>query len=191
MKLQPSVAVLLALLPAACGSPATQFYELMPVGPATAAAGGTACLPGPLTVQHVTLPATLDRSSIVRAAGPDRLDISGEHRWAAPLDGMVQSVLAEDLRTRLPGASVALPGDPAPKGSVGLAVTIWRFLPDAGGRTALMADWTTNAGAGAGPVHSETVAADGPPGVAQAATGMSRALGGLADRIAAVLSACR
>ena len=41
------------------------------------------------------LPPDLDRLSIVTRAGPGRLAVSGDDRWAAPLHRMVQRALAE------------------------------------------------------------------------------------------------
>ena len=105
---------------------------------------------------------------------------------------MIQRVLAEDLRQRLPLGRVALPGDPTPdKGVSELAVTIVRFMPDAGGRVVLVADWSLRAGSnGASPTQSAAVSVPASAGTQDIVVGMSQALGKLADQIAASASAC-
>ncbi len=191
MSLRTHLAILFALLAPACASPPTRFYELAAVAPATSPAARSACPRAPFTVQHVVLPETLDRLSLVREAGPGRLDISGQHRWAAPLDGMVQGVLAEDLRQRLPTGSVVMPGDPAPPGAAELAVTVERFMPEASGGVVLDADWTLRDGGGhPRPTRAQSVTVAAAPTPADAVAGMSRALGELADQIAGVLRSC-
>jgi uncharacterized protein len=52
------------------------------------------------------LPGYLDRPQIVRHEQPGKLEFSGADRWGAPLDGMVGSILTQNLAQRLPSASV-------------------------------------------------------------------------------------
>ncbi len=94
-------ALSLALLLAGCGSPATHYFTLSAVSPESSPRA-MACPGPPIAVQHVLLPAMLDRQSMVLAAGPNELKISSQNRWAAPLDDMIGRVLADDLRQRLP-----------------------------------------------------------------------------------------
>jgi uncharacterized lipoprotein YmbA len=49
-----------------------------------------------LGVGPVRLPAYLDRREIVTRAGPARLEVASVDHWAAPLDVLFTSVLAED-----------------------------------------------------------------------------------------------
>lgn len=184
-----SPALLLAFALCTCGSPRTHFYALAVIAPA-----GPILLPceaTPLAVEHVRIPETLDRQSMVSANGPNQLNISNQDRWAAPLDGMIQRVLAEDLRARLRPGSVLAPGDPEPPGGgTGLEVNVLRFLPDADGHISLDADWALLDRRGARRLsRSEALTAAAPRG-APVAAGMSRALGAFADRIAAALAAC-
>ena len=189
------IVLLIALALAGCGSPPTHFYTLTSVAPAVpGAAAPSPCGGPPIAVRRVLLPDMLDRQSLVRAQGQaaDRLDISSQDRWAAPLDRMTQRVLAEDLRERLPGQRVLAPGDPEPPGGVtALDVNVRRFLPDAAGQVSLQADWTLLDRHGK-PVltRSEAIGAGGPPAAEDVVLSMSHALGTLADRIATALAAC-
>ena len=184
------MAPLLALLLAGCGGPPTRFYALALTPPPQAPAAA----PCPsvrqhtkLTVDHVLLPETLDRQSIVRDAGPHRLQISNQDRWAAPLDGMIQRVLAEDLRQRLPPGTVLVPGDPMPPGgAASIKLNVRRFAAQSDGAVTLAADWTLlDAGGTPTPVHASTLREAGGTGTNEMVASMSTVLGKLADRIAA------
>ena len=139
-----SLILLSVLLLSACGSPQTQYFSLQPVSPPGAAAVPTEparAHAAPIVMRHIILPATLDRLSIVSTGPQGQLVISDRDRWAAPLDGMVQSTLAADLATQLPGR-VVIPGDPVPPGHTrALAVTIRTFGGDTDGQVTLKADW--------------------------------------------------
>lgn len=189
MKRATLLATLLVL--SACGSPRTDFYTLSVVGAPADPVAGTGCRQ-PLIVSRVLLPGILDRQSMVSSAGGGRLDISGQARWAAPLDQMIQGVLTEDLRRRLPPGRVLAPGDPQPEdGAARIAVNVLRFMPEADDTATLRADWTlfdsenkvvrTRS-------HSLTVPQSGDPGAAVRA--MSRLIGQLADVIVASLAGC-
>jgi uncharacterized protein len=130
----------LAFMIAGCfGSPQTRYYSLVPIPSPPAGAASVQ----PLVVIRVTIPAVLDRESIVEWSGAERLEISNQNRWAAPLDGMMQRVLAEDLRQRLPG-EVLLPGDPvSANDSWGLVLNVQHFAADTQSQqVALVADWS-------------------------------------------------
>ncbi len=178
-------AILVPIALAACGSsPPTHFYTLDPVPPdrpRVALAGP------PIEVGRVLLPPDLDRLSIVTRAAPDRLDVSGEDRWAAPLDGMVQRVLAADLAARLPQSQVLAPGDPAPPGGVRtVTVNARRFDSDAAGKVTLDAGWALLSGTPPMPVrrgHETITVQASAPAAGPEAAAMSRALAELADRI--------
>ncbi len=179
--------LLLPLLLAACGSsPPTRYFTLDPTGSATSGVAPTA---GAVTVGQITLPAMLDRISFVTREGANRIAVSDQDRWAAPLDGMIRRVLATDLSHRLPTGAVVAPGDPAPPGARSVTVTIRTFLGDASGHVILDADWAVSKGHGrAAMVHREAITREAGSGDAGAiAAAMSQALGVLADRIAAAL----
>lgn len=184
--------LLIAGLLAGCDGAPTHFYTLAATSPASSQAA--ACSGEPIAVNRVLLPDSLDRQSIVVMDGTDRVDISGQNRWAAPLDGMIQHVLAEDLRRRLPTGQVLMPGDvPPPGGTVGIDVNVLQFAGGAGGRVVLRADWTLiNPQGKAAATRSEaTTARTTSSATDDLVAAMSQALGDLADRMIAVLPDCR
>ncbi len=186
--------LLTVLLLTGCGGPPDHFYTLAAVAPAEApAAGAAGCAGSPVSVNRVLLPEILDRQSIVRTDGADRVDISSQDRWAAPLDGMIRGVLAADLRDRLPPGRVLLPGDAAPAGgAAGLDVNIQHFSGDTHGRVVLRADWMLlDRNGKAVLTRSEVVETEAAAsGTASIVVAMNQALGGLATRIAGVLPGC-
>src|SRR5690242_17044815 len=116
---------------AGCGfSPQTHYYSLAPapVEPSQPILVSGA----PLQIFHVSIPPVLDRESLVEWGKSGELKISGTNRWAAPLDAMIQNVLAADLRHKLPGR-VFLPGDPVPPGEAhGIVVNVRHFAAENG-----------------------------------------------------------
>jgi uncharacterized lipoprotein YmbA len=174
----------LALTLAACASAPTRFHTLDPVPPAGAPAG--AALAIPLRLDSVTLPSELDRPQIVRRSGPGNLDVADADRWAGPLDELARHALAADLAQRLPPGSTVRPDDPAPpKRLRGLDVGIDRFDGDLGGNVVLAAHWTLLDGTQTAASHEERIETPGGTDLDGTVTAMSRALGALADRIAA------
>lgn len=188
MQLRCPVSLLsLLFLLAACGSsPPTRFYTLDPTG---APRSGIVQTKGGVAVGQITLPAELDRLSFVTREGANRVSVSDQDRWAAPLDGMIRRVLAADLSRRLPAGSVVAPGDPVPPGARVVTLTIRNFIGDATGRVVLDADWAVSQGKGhPASVHRETITRDAGSGDAAAiAAAMSQALSVLADQIASAL----
>lgn len=182
-----------AVLLAGCGAAPTHYYTLAPVPPASAIVFVPACAAPRLTVRRALLPGVLDRDSLVRMKDATALDISRDDRWASPLDSMVRSVLAEDLRQRLGADTVMLPGDPPAGGETwSLALNVTRFAADPAGRVMLQADWTLLDAAGAVRARrSERIDAQAANPEADAVvTAMSGALGQLADRVAVAVRQC-
>lgn len=185
-------ALLLALLLAACGSsPPTRFYMLDPVPSARAPLPD----PGPpVQIGHVSIPGPLDRLSFVTRSGPNRIDVSDQDRWAAPLDGMIARVVAADLAARLPADRVLAPGDPTPQSrSLTVVLNIRQFVGDTAGKVVLDVDWSV-LDRQQHPRLTQRAsitrqAASGQAGAIAAA--MSDALGELSDRIAATLAGLR
>jgi uncharacterized protein len=175
---------------AACGfSPETHYYSLTPVEsgqPANLSSGSL------LQVSHVTIPAMLDRESLVRREGAGELKISGTSRWAAPLAEMIQNVLAEDLRRKLPDL-VILPGDPVPQGEKrSIAVNVRHFAADNSKRVVLLADWSLLSEPPAEPILTRSEAISLPissSSSSEVVSVMSEALAILGDRIAETISA--
>ena len=189
-----TLAVIAAVTLAACASSRpTRYYTLDPIQPVTIASYqpvGT-----PIVIDKVILPATLDRPQIVRRVSANRLDIDETDRWPAPLDEIVQRVLAEDLASRMTAGIVILPGQPLPSGAVRrIYVDVAMFEGDLSGHVALRARWTIEAGDAAAPsvshdAHDEYITVDAGSGTPDAlAAAMSRALGELGDRMASTLA---
>ena len=127
---------------------------------------------------------------MVRMTGPNSVQISETDRWSAPLDEMLGNVLAEDLVARLPEGEVLFPRSPAPSGARALVVTVAEFGPGPNGNVRLTGSWSLLASGSRAPiVREKSFAIDGGPAAtaAETAAAMSRALGELADRIAATL----
>ena len=104
MRRRWTLALALALglaLPACAGSPDPVFYAL-------SARKGTPRTSPELTIEmrRTGLPGYLDRPHIVRRSSAERLDLSADERWGAPLDAMVGATLAEDVAERLPSCVV-------------------------------------------------------------------------------------
>lgn len=128
-----------SLLVTACASsPPVHFFTLAPMGTNNAPSP----FKGVVQVAAVHIPATLDRQQMVRQSSTTRLKISDQHRWAAPLDQMVQRVLTQDLVQRLPQATVVLPGQSAPTDAVRVVVDILQFTTDAQGQVTFDGGWS-------------------------------------------------
>jgi len=131
---------LAALLVCACASsPPVNFFVLDPIAPAGVAANAAG---DPLQVTRVHMPATLDRREIVREDAPNKLTISGQNRWGAPLPDMTQRVLSQNLTLRLPAGRVVLPDQPALDRTSSISVDILQFGADASGTMVLDGSWS-------------------------------------------------
>jgi uncharacterized lipoprotein YmbA len=190
--------VLLALglvLPlAACGgSPKTNFHTLVAVPPAHGQPSSSD-FGAPVQVGDVSLPESLDRLAMVAQGPGTRVNVMGDDRWVAPLDALIRRTLSDDLRARLGPDNVLAPGEPAPKGGARMLVlTVQRFDGTPDGQVVLQADWVLGT-AGPSPHAADRQHVDlrvnaGGTSADAVAAGMSKALGELADRIAAAISA--
>jgi len=172
---------------AACSSgPPIEFYTLDSVPPAIAPAISTA-VTLPLVVS-VNVPEVLDRPELVRTAGPDRLDVSGIHRWGAPIDDLIRRALAQDLAQRLPGRAIFAEPPPGSQSNETLVVSIDTFTPDQNGVVTLDGHWTLVSQSsdlaktmGAARVTIDATA----PTFPASAQAMSKALAAFADKIVA------
>ncbi|MGH8219516.1 MAG: PqiC family protein [Steroidobacteraceae bacterium] len=170
-------------------SPPTQFYSLaaVPAQSPTSQSDSARSRAAPLRVAAVHIPPSLDRREIVRLGAAERLEISGEHRWGAPFDEMVQQVLTQDLVTRLPPDEVVLPLGPAPAGTRSVVVDLLQFESDASGGVMLQGSWSLLVPGQSSPQlvrefrYDESASARS---FEDEAAAMSRLLGRLADDIA-------
>jgi len=177
-----------AALTACPSSPAIQYYTLNSIAPTVTTDGHTGY---PVWISTVIVPKTLDRTQLVRRASANRLDVSENNRWAAPLDDMIRRVLSQDLATRLPEGTVIQPGEPLPSGRLRrISVDLSTFESDLEGHVVLNAQWTLESQESAVQLRrDEHIVIDEGSGAPDAVSaGMSRALAILADRIAASLA---
>lgn len=187
---RPATLALLLLL-AGCGAgPPMTYLQLAPVsGPVVS----TVRTGPPITVAQVEMPPAIDRLGLTRETGTSTLAVDPTASWAAPLDGMATTVLAENLATRLPGSKVLMPGEAIPPGARRIVrVDVLRFLPSAASgaeHVALDAEWQvlTSGGRIEHSGKAQIRAASGPGAAAEAAA-MSEALGELANRIAGAIA---
>ncbi|HEU0195906.1 MAG TPA: PqiC family protein [Nevskiaceae bacterium] len=185
----PRIAVLIliaALLGGCASGPPLQFYTLTPE-----AGTSRGTLRVPIQIAAVHIPAALDRQALVRYLAPTHLQLAVAARWAGPLDEMIADVLTRDLQTRLGIRNVILPSAATPPHTQRIVVNILHFAPDASGTVNFEGSWSA--------VHNERPTVTYPLQLStrEAAAGsadevqaqaMSRALGQVADALAAQLS---
>jgi len=184
-----SPSLVLALLLASCASsPRSRFYTLDPVPPRVQR-------PAPglmLQVAAVHIPEVLQRQEMVRESAPETLHLSDRNRWGAPLAGMIQRVLEQDLAARLPASTMLSPGSLPPAGTQVLVIDVLRFDAGPSGNVRFEGSWAQFAPGSGKPLLMQRVqlAAQAHPvgGSRGQAAAMSRLLGRLADRIAATLA---
>lgn len=177
---------------AGCGtSPPTEFITLH-----TAAASG-AIRPysgPPIIVGRVMLPPELDRLSLVRRMGDNRLDVSGIVRWSAPLDLLVRRTLAIDLAHRLPFGKVIIPGEPPLSPHVHarvLVTTFERFYVGPSGTVHIQVLWSLVEASTSKVLFTRIITITSPaasPRGGDIAGAISKALGKLATKISAALA---
>jgi uncharacterized lipoprotein YmbA len=187
-KYAPAVLLLLA----SCGSsPTTNYYALAPVPPMSQPAACRVTGAAPFRFDSVTIPGSIDRLAVVRSAGPNRLNVAEFDRWAAPLDDQLRRVLSDNLAQRLPSGRVIPPqaaiGSDAPRM---IEVDIDRFDADLTGHIVLAADWSLVNGKMVTIRKTERIEVDADAIAYDSdVAAMSRALGTLADHIAASIAA--
>lgn len=127
---------LLAMLLAACASPAARFYTLTGAPPAAEAAGPSVAI-GP-----VTIPAAVDRPEIVTTVAPNEVWPDEFNRWAAPLADAIGLALAQDLAASLPTPRVTLAAATTYEPEYRVAIEVQRFESVTGGYALQDAVWT-------------------------------------------------
>jgi hypothetical protein len=188
MRFRAVAAVMLAGVLTACGSsPPSHYYELSAEpDPAPVAQAGYPTRT--VAIGEVKLPGALDRPQLARQIGPNQLEYAESDRWAGPLDDMVRRVLAADLRPLLPAGTALVASDSSAPAGLTVAVEVSRFDADKAGRVMLDATWETldkNARVTGAPRAANIVEPASGSDAAAVAAAMSRALGRLADTIAA------
>jgi uncharacterized lipoprotein YmbA len=154
----------------------SQIYSLERIPGAAVAITGT-----PVAIDNVELPPGFDRKDIVVRKANNELDVRGTQQWGATLSQEVLHTLAFDLASRLPAGMVILPGavKPAAVRSIDVAFEEIAAGPDA--KVVVDARWDRTR-------HERIEVPIASLESANVASGLSQALAGLADRIAAGLA---
>jgi uncharacterized lipoprotein YmbA len=169
---------------AGCSSAPVRNYQLAPV--AGAIRGGTGLT---IVVRNIGTPAALSQSGVPKPGGAYDANSFSNDVWAAPLAGMLQTTMVQNLAQRLPGDSIFAGG-----GAIGAApdiyveINVLAFSPDATGNIALQAQLATrHATAQDWQFKTFTTSAAGgtmPEGIAAA---MSTLWGQAADAVAGMI----
>ena len=184
--------VLCAMTLAGCLSPRrddSKFFVLSPVGADPASIGSRQILVG---LGPIKMPAYLDRQEVVTRVAPNRLELSGENRWAEPLDSDFTRVLAQDLSSDLGTQRITFyPWYNTTLVDYQVKINVYRFESDKDGKVDLTAHWQVLSGTGKLLIvrdssYTETAK---PGDAADSAAAMSRALGRLSRDIASAIEA--
>jgi uncharacterized lipoprotein YmbA len=179
--------LLLAAVPVGCASPSPVLYTLDAVPGPVLGRG-----PKIVVLQDVGLAPYLDRKQIVRSSSNYHIDVESNNWWGETFTAMIGRVLAAELDQRLPGTGVFSESgavNVTPDATV--AVNITRFDVDDGGNLVLVAQiGVTVAKSRRGDVSSglNFSVPTATPDVTGQVMAMSKALGELADALAASLA---
>jgi uncharacterized lipoprotein YmbA len=173
-------------------SPATQFIGLNTQAPTATHRAAQSVKIVPIAVGRIDLPPDLDRLSLVRRTGSNRLDVDDTVQWGGPLGQLIQQTLASDLAARLPPDRVILPHAPRPASGPMrfLLVTFQTFSAGPHNQVTLQAHWTLVNARTRAPVAGRDADIEVQARSAQGgdiAAAMSRALAQLADQVASVV----
>jgi uncharacterized lipoprotein YmbA len=153
-----------------------KLYSLDRVAGATVAAAGL-----PIGIDNVELPPGVDRRELVVRQSDNRLEVRANEQWSAPFRDLVLHTLAFDLASRLPVGMVIVPGEPRPAAARAVSVSFEELAAHADRTVVLDARWIVQNVA-----HHDRIVVNVPSlDAAAIAAGVSQALGGLADRMAA------
>jgi uncharacterized protein len=191
--MKPATIVLASWLLCACASsPPVRFFVLDPIAPSSMDMPKPAG--SPVQIVSVHMPAILDRRQMVREDAPNKLTVSAQNRWGAPLPDMTQRVLSQDLMLRVAPGRLILPEQPAPAGTSSVSVDILQFGLEATGNVILDGSWSIvpSGAEAAATSHAFQLNQHAPGGdYAEQARVMSLLVGQLADSIAHELSSRR
>ena len=135
------VLLLLGVLLTSCArSPNAQFYTLTPLPFKTTHSKPYQNIR--IGISEVNLPAYLSKPEIVVRSVGQQVDLKNFHQWAGSLSNNIQSVIAANLTTLLPGAAVAtFPWNVNFKPNYQLHLDVAQFEVDKQGNSVLRADY--------------------------------------------------
>ena len=160
-------------------------YYSLDVVPGTAAAARGARV----GLGTIELPPGFDRREIVVRQANGQLEVRESQLWSTTLGDLVLHTLAFDLAGRLPEGMLVLPGEAKPATPIRTVDVAFETLAAGPDRNVVLdAHWVLHDPGRADAAHHEHIAIDIPTtGSADVASGTSRALAALSDRIAAAL----
>ncbi|HEV7920577.1 MAG TPA: PqiC family protein [Thermoanaerobaculia bacterium] len=167
----------------------SKFYSLDRIPPATPVAP-TRVVGVPIAIDGIELPPGADRREVVVRQADHQLQVRSAEQWTASLQPLVLHTLAFDLAARLPEGMVILPGAVRPAGAARSVDVVLEEL-GAGPTNVVVLDgrWSVHESGRASQTHHERITVDvASLDSVNVATGMSQALGMLADRMAAQLA---
>lgn len=143
-----------------------------------------------MQIAAVRIPAILDRREMVRETAANKLDVSEQNRWAAPLDEMIRRVLTQDMAQRLPKGAVLAPDEPTTAKTKRIVVELSQFDQGPSGSVVLEGNWSLLSPGTENPALTRRVHLEERPhgnGFADDAASMSNLVGKLANEIASAL----
>ena len=167
----------------------SKFFVLSPVSPDPASIVSRQILVG---LGPIKMPAYLDRQEVVTRVAPNRLELSGQDRWAEPLDSDFTRVLAQNLSSDLGTQRITFyPWYNTTLVDYQVKINVYRFESDKDGKVDLTAHWQVLSGTGKLLIvrdssYTETAK---PGDASDSAAAMSRALGRLSREIASAIEA--
>jgi uncharacterized lipoprotein YmbA len=163
-----------------------KLYSLDRIAPAAPVAAAAAVHTLPVGIDAVELPPGVDRKEMVVRQPDHRLEVRGAEQWPAPFKDVVLHTLAFDLAARLPVGTVIVPGETRPAAMRSIDVAFEELAASADRTVVADARWVVHEPGRADVAHHDRIAVNIPSlDAAQIATGISQALAGLADRMAA------
>jgi uncharacterized lipoprotein YmbA len=169
---------------AGCSSAPVRNYQLAPVQGTIL--GGTGLH---IVVRSISVPAALGQSGLPRPGGVYDANAFANDVWAAPIAGMLQSTMVQNLAQRLPGDDVLAGG-----GAIGAApdiyveINVLAFAPDATGNISIQAQLATrHAAAQDWQFRNFVASAAGGLQPEQIAAAMSSLWGQAADAVAGMI----
>jgi hypothetical protein len=182
---------IVALL-AACGgtSPPVRFFTLASEAPSQTAASNVT--PFTIIVGPVTVPELVDRPQFVLRSAPNRVELTEQARWAAPLKSEIPRVVADHLAQRLAGARTATAAQRAATvPDYRVLIDIQRFETSQQEGATVQALWTVRPTVGAPFSGRSLVTENAGAGYEDLVAAHSRALASISRDIAAAITASR
>lgn len=174
------------------GGGAPAYYTLQPVHGVGHLAGDQTVSCPVIGLGPVVVPQYLERSAIVTRISPNRLTVNDGHRWAGSLQSEIMRVLADNLESRIQSKEVVLfPWSALIEPESRFRVEIQTFEGRRGENVTLKAAWSLSfAPSGQPAVRRVSSIQEKVNGYAfeDLAAAMGRALAGLSDEMAGVIS---